>query len=200
MKLTDKTKKRLTIAGLGVVSIALVIAIASQFKADSPKDSEIQPTPIVSSEEKPSAVEPVSVPPSSGEPTEPTESKKPNEETETPTVNESKDTGKSAGTEQQIQAEPTKPPAPTEPPKPSKPKAETSSPQTVTKEPSKAPEHKTENKTKKSTQAPSGGEKKDGKIYVPGFGWVEDEGGGVEQKTVGNEDDQLTGNKVGSMD
>lgn len=201
MKLTDKTKKRLTIAGLGVVSIVLVIAIASQFKADTPKDSEIQLTPIVSSEEEPSKVEPsVSVPPSSAEPTEPTESKKPIEETQTSTVTESKDTGKSTETEQKIQAEPTKPPAPTEPPKPSKPKAETSSSQTVTKEPSKAPEHKTENKTKKTTQAPSGGEKKDGKIYVPGFGWVEDEGGGVEQKTVGNEDDQLTGNKVGSMD
>ena len=32
MKLTDKTKKRLTLAGLGVLSVVLVVAIAVQFR------------------------------------------------------------------------------------------------------------------------------------------------------------------------
>jgi len=125
-------------------------------------------------------------------------SAKPIEPTETSAVIEGADTGKSTGTEQSIQAEPTKPPVPTDPPKP---KAKTSSPpkETVAKEPSEAAEQ-TEDKVKTTTQAPASGEKKDGKIYVPGFGWIEDEGGGVEQQTVGNEGDQLTGNKVGSMD
>lgn len=196
MKLTDKTKKQIILAGLGIVSIALVIAIASQFKAEVPRDAEILATPAVSREVTPS----VSVPPSSAETTNaPTVSAKPIEPTETPAVIEGANTGKSTGTEQSIQAEPIKPPVPTDPPKS---KTEPSSPpkETVTKEPSKAAEHKTEDKVKTTTQAPTNGEKKDGKIYVPGFGWIEDEGGGVEQKTVGNEGDQLTGNKLGSMD
>lgn len=195
MKLTDKTKKQIILAGLGIASIALVIAIASQFKEEVPRDAEILATPAVSREVTPS----VSVPPSSTEPTnEPTVSAKPIEPTETSAVIEGADTGKSTGTEQSIQAEPTKPPVPTDPPKP---KAKTSSPpkETVAKEPSEAAEQ-TEDKVKTTTQAPASGEKKDGKIYVPGFGWIEDEGGGVEQQTVGNEGDQLTGNKVGSMD
>lgn len=41
----------------------------------------------------------------------------------------------------------------------------------------------------------------DGKphIWIPGFGWIVDEGGGSVGTTVGNPDDELTGNKVGIM-
>jgi len=41
----------------------------------------------------------------------------------------------------------------------------------------------------------------DGKLHVwiPGFGWVVDEGGGSVGTMVGNPGDQLTGNKVGTM-
>jgi hypothetical protein len=41
----------------------------------------------------------------------------------------------------------------------------------------------------------------DGKPYVwiPGFGWIKDEGGGSVGTTVGNPGDELTGNKVGRM-
>ncbi len=46
MKLTEKTKKRLILAGLGVVCVALVIAISSQFKTEEPKDVSIQPTKV----------------------------------------------------------------------------------------------------------------------------------------------------------
>lgn len=194
MKLTDKTKKQIILAGLGIASIALVITIASPFKTEVPRDAEILATPAVSREVTPS----VSVPPSSAEPTNaPTVSAKPIEPTETPAVTEGAETGKSTGTEQSIQAEPTKPPVPTDPPKS---KAETSSPpkETVTKEPSKAAEHKTEDKVKTTTQAPTNGEKKDGKIYVPGFGWIEDEGGGVEQSVIDGEGD--INKQVGEMD
>lgn len=40
----------------------------------------------------------------------------------------------------------------------------------------------------------------DGKphIWIPGFGWIVDEGGGSVGTTVGNPGDVLTGNKVGS--
>ena len=41
----------------------------------------------------------------------------------------------------------------------------------------------------------------DGKphIWIPGFGWIKDEGGGSVGTTVGNPGDELTGNKVGQM-
>lgn len=204
MKLTEKTKKRLTIAGLSVVSIALVIAIASQFRAEVPKDTEVLSTPAVSSEVSPS----VSVPPSSAEPTStPTVSIKPIEETETPSVTESKDTGKSTGTEQKIQAEPTKPPAPTESPKPSKPKSETSKPkaetstqqnETVTKNPTKPPEYKPEDTVKTKPKEPDAGEKNDkGQMWVPGFGWVDDSGPNVGKEVDGEGD---IDKQVGEMD
>lgn len=44
------------------------------------------------------------------------------------------------------------------------------------------------------TSTPQSGDKKDGKIYIPGFGWVEDEGGGVE---VQEGDFELSGEIVG---
>ncbi|WP_033165239.1 DUF6550 family protein [Clostridium sp. KNHs205] len=194
MKLTEKTKRRLTIAGLGVVSIVLVIAIASQFKTKVPKEPEILQTQAVSSEVTPS----VDVPDSSMEPSETPKISVPSiDPTETPAVTGGVDTGKSTGTEQSIQAEPTKPPAPTEEPKT---EVSTSKEENPTVNPSKTSENKTEGTVKTTPQEPAGGEKKDGKIYVPGFGWIEDEGGGVKQETVGNEGDELTGNKVGQMD
>lgn len=36
-------------------------------------------------------------------------------------------------------------------------------------------------------------------IYILGFGWIKDEGGGAQGTTVGNPGDELTGNKVGQM-
>lgn len=43
------------------------------------------------------------------------------------------------------------------------------------------------------------GQKKDGMIYIEGFGWIKDEGGGTEEQTFGNPGDELTGNMVGQM-
>jgi len=36
--------------------------------------------------------------------------------------------------------------------------------------------------TKPKETTPNAGDKKDGKVYIPGFGWVDDEGGGGEGK------------------
>lgn len=36
-------------------------------------------------------------------------------------------------------------------------------------------------------------------IYIDGFGWIKDEGGGAQGTMVGNPNDELTGNKVGQM-
>ncbi len=46
---------------------------------------------------------------------------------------------------------------------------------------------------------PKNGERKDGMIYIDGFGWIVDEGGGSVGQKVGNDGDTLTGNKVGEM-
>ena len=36
-------------------------------------------------------------------------------------------------------------------------------------------------------------------IYILGFGWIKDEGGGAQGTTVGSPGDELTGNKIGQM-
>ena len=185
MKLTDKAKKRLALAGLGVICIVLVIAIASQFKPEAPKEVSTQPLSTVSDEVKPAEVIP-----------------SPSAEINVPPINSAEtsaqpaDTGDSTGTEQSIQAEVTKP---TEPP------------QEVKTDPSKTPdgekvdtvtpvEHDkvTKSENPPSTETPKSGDKKDGKIYVPGFGWIEDNGGGVQQNDVSSDGD--INKQVGNMD
>lgn len=58
-------------------------------------------------------------------------------------------------------------------------------------------------KSSPASSEPKSGNKKviDGKpyVYVPGFGWIDDNGGGGSGTTVGNPGDELTGNKVGIM-
>ncbi|MGF7145466.1 hypothetical protein HNQ56_003909 [Anaerotaenia torta] len=184
MKLTDKTKKRLTIAGLGVVCVVLVIAIASQFKPEAPKGVSIQPSSTVSDEVNPADVIP-----------------SPSTEVTVPSINPTESSappagaGDSNGAEQSIQAEVTKP---TEPP------------QEVKTDPSKTPDGQKvdkvtpveHDKVTKPENPPSGtpesGDKKDGKIYVPGFGWIDDNGGGVQQNDVGSDGD--INKQVGNMD
>ncbi len=67
----------------------------------------------------------------------------------------------------------------------------------VTKE---NPNEKKDNKKNKdsSASAPKSGDVKDGKIYVPGFGWIEDNGGGTEQEEVSSDGD--IDKQVGSME
>lgn len=180
MKLTDKMKKRLTVAGLGVVCLVLIIAIASQFKTEAPKDVTVQPSSTVSDAVSPSIppAEPSKAPQVNAQPIDPAAAS-----------TQSTDTGDSTGTEQGIQAEVTKPSEP---------------PQEVLTDPSKTPDGEKVDKDQKpensAPSTPKSGDKKDGKIYVPGFGWIDDNGGGGSGTTVGNPGDELTGNKVGSMD
>lgn len=169
MKLTDRAKKRLTLAGLGVVCVILVIAIASQFKAEELKDVSVQPSSTVSD-----AVNPGN--PSTGSTNTQEVNAKPIDSTVAPA--QSTDTGDSTGTEQSIQVEITKPDTvtPLEKDKITKPYDNASS------------------------STPKSGDKNEkGQTWVPGFGWVDDSGPNVGTQ-VGNDDDELTGNKVGSMD
>lgn len=187
MKLTDKAKKRLALAGLGIVSIALVVAIASQFKTEEPKGAEVRSSATVSDTVIPSISTPATTGTSDSTPdisipaVSPTES-----------VSQSEDTGDSNGTEQSIQAEVTKPAEPSE-------EAKTNSSQTPDGEKATQSENGTSaDEPSSSSSTPKSGDKQDGKIYVPGFGWVEDNGGGVQQNDVGSDGDINT--QVGNMD
>jgi Na+-transporting methylmalonyl-CoA/oxaloacetate decarboxylase gamma subunit len=178
MKLTDKAKKRLTIAGLGVVCVVLVILVASRFVPGASSDVTAQPSSTVSDTVSPSIqpMEPIKVPEVSVQPIDSTAVSPP------PT-----DTGDSSGTDQTIQADPVKPSAPTSAP----------APQGDITDPKATPTYKPEDTTVSEAPSPQGGDKKDGMIYVPGFGWIKDEGGGTEV-SVGDSDGDIN-KPVGEM-
>ena len=189
MKLTEKAKKRLTLAGLGIVCVVLIVAIASQFKTEVPKEAEVQPSTATSGSVKPSVPTttpattdtPTSAPEVSVQPITPTES-----------ASKATDTGNSSGTKQSIQAEVTKPAEPSEEAKINL--SQTPDGQEVTKSDSN-----TSSSTSTSSTPKSGDKNSKGQVYVPGFGWVDDEGANSGSQ-VGSGSDDLTGNKVGNMD
>lgn len=182
MKLSQKAKKRLILAGCGVVCAILVIAISMQFNKVQPEDEAILPSPAVAEDVYPGPKNPNSDPAiGAGLNVDPT--------VPSPSPADPADTADSSGTEQSLQAEPIKP----EPP------AETPAPQddTAVSNPEKTPEYKPEDTVKTTPKGPEGGEKKDGKIFVPGFGWIEDHGGGNAVSDVTSDGD--INNQVGSM-
>jgi hypothetical protein len=185
MKLTDKTKKRLTAAGLGAVCVVLVIAIALQFKTEAPNEISTQPSGTVSDEVNPSDIIPS---PSAG--------------VNMPPINQTgasaspADTGDSTGTEQSIQAEVVKPTEPTQEEKTDS--SKTPDGQKVDMVTPMEHDKVTKPSNPPSGETPKSGDKKDGKIYVPGFGWIDDSGGGVQQNDVGSDGD--INKQVGNMD
>lgn len=97
------------------------------------------------------------------------------------------------GTDQQIQPTPQK----TEDKKPTEPPTV----RTDTEEPQTEPSHeeKTDEKPQEKTDStPAHGSTKDGMIYIDGFGWITNQGGGGSGTTAG--DMYENGNKVGIMD
>ena len=187
MKLSEKAKKRIIIAGLSAVCVILVIAISSQLKKDDPSDVSIPVTPIVTDAAKPDAdiitpaVETANEPEITVQPIEPTATSAPTK---------GADTADSTGTEQSIQTEPVKPKAPTETPAVSDEKAVTN--------PDKEPEYKPEDTVKTNPSEPKSGDKNEkGQVYVPGFGWVDDSG--ANEGTVVDGDGDID-KQVGEMD
>ena len=178
MKLTDKAKNRLTIAGLGVVCVVLVILVASRFVPGAPKDVTPQPSSTVSDTVSPSIppMEPSKVPEVSVQPIDsPTASAQP------------ADTGDSSGTDQTIQADPVKPSAPTATP----------TPQGDITDPKTTPTYKPEDTTVTESSTPPAGATNDkGQVYVPGFGWVDDSGDNKE--SIGDSDGDIN-KPVGEM-
>ncbi len=169
-KLSDKNKRRLTIAGLGIVCVALVIAIFSQFHAEKPKDNTAVSSSTVSDK--------VNVKPESSKTTDQTDvtvpASKPSTESSQAAGN-----GVSSGAKQTIQSDVSKPEAPKETPKP---KGDTTNQ-------NKAPTYKPEDTEKKSVESKQQG-------GLPGFDNVQN--GGANQGSYAG-DMYENGNKIGKM-
>lgn len=195
MKMNEKMKKRLAIGGCAVIGIALAAAIGLQFQK-APTQADILPPKSTESSEVTVA------PPETTSTTAPsTEGKEITvtvpSTTTAPESTQAVDSrpAQTDQTEQSIQPEATKPVVTEEQKKDmtQKPNGEAVSgePEVVDHDTYTPPVEEPKNPDK-----PQGGEQKDGKIYVPGFGWIDDVGDG-QGSTV--DDMYENGNKIGDM-
>ena len=182
MKLTDRAKKRITIAGLGVVCIVLVIAIVSQFKTEEPKDAAFQSSSPASDVISPGTL---------GTDSSGTQEVNANPIDSSAAPDQSTDTGDSTGTDQSIQSEVTKPPEPSQ-------EAKTNPSQKPDGEKvDKSTPAATKPDSNTSSSTPKAGDKNDkGQMWFPGFGWVDDGGANMGTKA---DDMYENGNKIGDM-
>ncbi len=193
MKMTEKTKKYLAIGGGAIICVALVAAIGLRFgrppvtedilpsSSSTPMEIVVDPSELTSEVEK---TEPVI------QPNTDTSS-----ETQQPVDTRPAQTDQ---TEQSIQPEVTKPAEPEETVK----NDTTQKPDgTKVDTPPVPVEHESVVVPSEPTPAPDtpqAGDTSGGKIYIPGFGWTENNGGGGSGTTAG--DMYENGNKIGSMD
>lgn len=191
-KITDQMKKSL-ILGIGIlISIFLIVLIARSFM-QNPKlelsDAAIT-TPVINiTTEKISVENPLS-----------SEKEKVKEIIVEPIVIPDEPTEENSavdkGTEQTIQGDIPEKPVYTEAvltDPTQKPTGEKVEPDKKDEEPVS-----TESQNPIKDSSPAGGDTKQGQIFIPGFGWVKDEGGGAEGTTA--EDMFENGNKIGNMD
>lgn len=198
--MTMKTKRGLAVGGGTVLCAALAILIAARFtpesEATAPDTSETSSTTSIS----------VEISTAKREETKPIEIEKPAESTiapdnSTPTKsdpeNEASDFIDSGGIEiNQDFSEPEKPESDiqSEPPAPPQIKDEE-----MLTNPDKEPTYESEQTDVKQPETPSDtpkhGDTKDGMIYIDGFGWVVDEGGGGRGEPA--PDMYENGNKIG---
>lgn len=97
-----------------------------------------------------------------------------------------------------VQAKPSagKPKTPEQATPPAEPPRETSESSVPVENPDAGGQCQPEHTPQPEAEQPKCGEKRDGQIYVPGFGWVEDHGGGSEVHEAPNAG---TGKPVGEM-
>ena len=178
----DSTKKRLIIAGLAAVCVLLIFGISSVLYKEPVQElpKESKPTEevelMVDTEE-------------TGQVQKETES---TEETKELIIETETENGVESG-KQEIQQTPKK----TEDEKPEEPPALTEDADTT--KPDTPPTYEEpEETTPPADNTPSHGDTKDGMIYIDGFGWVPNEGGGGSGSTA--DDMYENGNKVGIMD
>ncbi|OME51796.1 hypothetical protein BSK59_19945 [Paenibacillus odorifer] len=162
-----------------VVTLGNTVSVASPSPAIEAPD--VTKAPVISSEQPSSS--PVAVPDISPQPSP----------TEAPILQPEKEVTK-------VEVPISQPKVTSKPTEPAKPKVKEPEKVKSSAAPPKYDEKQTE-PNKETTTTPKTGDKNDkGQVYVPGFGWVKDQGGGSQGTIVGTEGDELTGNKVGSMD
>ena len=190
MKLTEKKKKYLAVCGGIILCAGLMIAIAFQFRTESPKDE--------AAESVEDAVTEIIVDPSVSQPEESGESElvvnPENDKTEADDTAPPVDSrpAQTDETEQSIQPDVEKPEISNE---------EVLTDPTVQPDGTPVedvPEISGEADPETSTSEPQAGDTEGGQIYIPGFGWVDNQGGGSSGTSAG--DMYENGNKIGSMD
>lgn len=198
MKLTEKMKRNLAIGGGVVICVGLIAAISLQFGKAPAGEDTLLPESSTSSE---IVVDPSNL--ATGTTESSTEEKevvvKSNTDAAAVDTESSQpvDTrpAQTDQTEQSIQPEVTKPAEPSEEAK----KDATQKPDgTKVETPPTPVEHEdvvTPTETEPVANQPQGGETQDGKVYLPGFGWVTDTG------SSGTTADDMyeNGNKIGEM-
>lgn len=187
--MSEKTKKRFVIAGLIAVCIGLVFGISRVLYHEP--NRQVQ-SAYVEAEEKDTVIDTnvTKTQPDNGRETEErTERAEPEREL----VIETDPDKQTDQSDQKIQKDPKK----TEEKKPQEPPALKED--ADVEDPEQIPAYEEEEGgSQTENTAASHGERKDGMIYVEGFGWIPNEGGGGSGTTAGNMYEN--GNKIGIME
>ena len=195
MKNEYNKKKRITIIALSAVAVCLAgglfwymgtLGNTQPPVSQTESQPEIEPTVTVPEIKPESTSEPSTTAPE----TTPTP-----ESTSEPEQESGSQTGTVTGDVQQKPSEgkPKTPAEATPPAEPPKDEAVSSAP---VENPDAGGQCQPEHTPQQEPDQPQGGEKQNGKIYVPGFGWIEDEGGGSNVHEAPNAG---TGDPVGDM-
>lgn len=181
--MTEKTKKRLTIAAISVVGVVLLVAIGMQFAKAPDKPDTLPQTEQGSSSVTPEVQQPdVIITPPDNTPSQPVETLPP--QTDLP--------------EQKLQPDPIKPEAPENPKTPDRTDRTPSSDKNhafTPENPDAPPAYQPEDTEKKPTPPPES--KPQGGGGLPGFDNVPDGGANQRERL---DDMYENGNKIGDMD
>ena len=186
-KLSAKTQKRLLVSGLAVLCVVLAAAVFSFVGGNGEKDKtniaeNNKSNNVTVDDIKADDKSGVSVPNIAKTPTGGTESQT--------SSNVVLDINKQQDVEVPITQTPEKPAEPEKP---------VVKDEEATKNPDTPPAYDKEQTTvEPKSSEPKSGDKKDGKVYIPGFGWVKDEGGGSKGEVIGSDGD--INKAVGIMD
>lgn len=194
-KLSVKTQKMLLVSGLAAICVVLAVAVFSFIGGNSEKEkiniaeNDISNNVIVDDIKADDKVETeneveVSVPEITEPPTGGTESQASGNESIVLDIDKQQDVEVPIAETPQKPAEPEKPVVKDE---------------EAVKNPDTPPVYDKEQTTVETKSSePKSGDKKDGNVYIPGFGWVVDEGGGGKGEIVDSDGD--INKQVGIMD
>lgn len=192
-KLSAKTQKRLIVVGLAAICVVLAVAVFSFVRGSGENDkSNVAVNDIsnnvtvndIKADDKSETETKVSIPDIKEAPTGGTENLASGNENVVLDISKKQDVEVPI-TEQQK--------------KPSEPEKPVVKDDAALKKSDTPPVYDKEQTTvEKKSSEPKSGDKKDGKVYIPGFGWVVDEGGGSKGK-IGKSDGDIN-KAVGIMD